>query len=198
MENKQEIIKAVLQFQAKAPKIELNSKVKVTTKSGSSYHFKYADLPYIMEKIQLVLTDTGIVVHFEINESKLILHLIHSSGQSLTSCINLNMSNNPQENGSLITYYKRYLLTSALNLVADEDEDGNINVGNNVNSNNNANYTKKWLNQNTKEWEQTVKKLTSGTVELKKVLEHFNVSKDNQEVLKGLIEKAIEEKSKNN
>jgi len=147
MENKQDIIKALIQFQGEVPKIELNAEVTVRTKSGSSYKFKYADLPYIVETIQPTLSKCNILLHFELSDTQIMLHVIHESGQELTSIMPLKLGNNAQENGSLITYYKRYLITSALNIVADQDDDANINTGNKAEITPSENKIDEWLTE---------------------------------------------------
>lgn len=130
MENKTDIIKALINFQGKVPIISLNSKVQVKLKSGGTYIFEYADLPHITKVIQPALTESELCIHFQIKESQMTLFVVHSSGSFLDSVITMNFSNNAQENASLITYYKRYLLVAALNLSADKDDDGNKTLGN--------------------------------------------------------------------
>lgn len=130
MENK-EIIKALIKFQKDVPKLELNTEVTVVSKrTGAKYKFKYASLPYIVETIQPTLTACGLAIYYSISELEISIIVAHESGQHIRSCLPLQFGENPQENGSIITYYKRYLLTSVLNLVAEQDDDANISIGN--------------------------------------------------------------------
>jgi hypothetical protein len=144
---KQEIIKALIEFQSKAPKLELNSSVNVKLKSGGSYNFKYADLPYIMDTIQETLTKCKLAVHFQIAELEISIVIAHESGQFIISSLPLQFGNNPQDNGSIITYYKRYLLTSALNLVAEQDDDANVTLDNDFTKKEKKDLPKKTLGQ---------------------------------------------------
>jgi len=121
----QEIIKALTAFQKECPKLDLNSEVKVKTKTGGNYSFKYADLPYINEIIQPTLSKNNLSIVFTFEDSLVCLNLFHTSGETIKSSLPLNLTVNPQENGSLITYYRRYLTVSVLNLTADQDDDGN-------------------------------------------------------------------------
>jgi hypothetical protein len=146
---KQEIIKALIEFQSKAPKLELNSSVNVKLKSGGSYNFKYADLPYIMDTIQETLTKCKLAVYFQIAELEISIVIAHESGQFIISSLPLQFGNNPQDNGSIITYYKRYLLTSALNLVAEQDDDANVSLDNDFTKKEKSkeNDIKEWLSE---------------------------------------------------
>jgi hypothetical protein len=143
---KQEIIKAIIDFQSKVPKLELNSNVDVKLKSGGKYSFKYADLPYIMETIQETLTNCKLAVYYQISELQISIVIAHESGQFIMSSLPLQFGANPQENGSLISYYKRYLLTSVLNLVAEQDDDANVSLDNDFTKKNKQEVTE-WLTE---------------------------------------------------
>lgn len=175
MENKTELIKAIIQFQGNVPKIELNSEVTVKLKAGGSYKFKYADLPYIVETIQPVLTECKLCIHYELNNEQITLHIIHESGQEITSFMPMKLGNNAQENGSIITYYKRYLLTSALNLVAEEDDDANINVGNKPEQKKRAKKLPE-LTENSKHWKYTSDKYSIGEIDLDTIKKSYTVT----------------------
>lgn len=122
---KAEILKALAEFQKNCPELALNSNVNVKTKTGGQYSFKYANLPYIMETIQQTLSENDLILSFDFPENIIRLTIYHTSGQSISSQLPIKLTDSPQENGSLITYYRRYLITSLLNLTADKDDDGN-------------------------------------------------------------------------
>lgn len=66
-------------------------------------------------------------ITFENDLQFLTTNLVHTgTGQFITSRSVLgNVSNNPQQIGSAITYYRRYHIQAMLNLEADFDDDGN-------------------------------------------------------------------------
>lgn len=116
-----ELIKALIAFQAKAPKIEKN-------KEG--YGYKYASLELLLEKLQPVLLSNGLVITqtFQpgVNEKSVLIHtkLMHVSGEWIGS--NLLMHSDkvgPQAIGSCITYARRYSVLAILNIAPEEDDD---------------------------------------------------------------------------
>ncbi|MBB5167168.1 ERF family protein [Mycobacterium sp. AZCC_0083] len=99
---------------------------------------KYADLPAVKAEAQPVLAKHGLAVIQEpgyvLIEGKphdtLATTVLHESGQSRTSKMILRpVKNDPQAQGSAITYAKRYAFMAILGLVADEDDDGNAASG---------------------------------------------------------------------
>lgn len=97
---------------------------------------KYADLATVAATALPVITKHGLAVSQFVGSSDLggdVLHtiLLHKSGQYLASAMNLHpvKPNDPQAQGSAITYARRYAFMAALGLVADEDDDGNKATG---------------------------------------------------------------------
>lgn len=123
--------------QVKYGEIHKSKTVKVTTKSGGSYTFEYAPMEAIMGAIRGPLAEQGLVLHQSVeakeNGSQWVkTTLIHSSGESLQSMtpVIVREGMTAQEMGSSITYARRYGVTLACCLVADEDDDANIADGN--------------------------------------------------------------------
>lgn len=132
-ENISELIKALVQFKMECPEIGLNSDVKVTTKTGGSYTFKYADLSYLKKVCDPILAKNGLVVsQLLIEGGKLATILAHISGQYISSITDIGnvTGKNAQEIGSLITYFKRYSYSAILGISADDDDDANTADGN--------------------------------------------------------------------
>lgn len=128
-----ELAKALVNFKKKCPPIDLNSKVKVTTKTGGSYTFDYADLPHIKDLCEPVLSECGLVVsQLPMGKGLLYTLLLHESGQFIggTTSIGNVENKTSQEYGSLITYFKRYSYCAVLGIVADKDDDANTADGN--------------------------------------------------------------------
>lgn len=89
---------------------------------------KYADLASVWDAIRKPLTDNGlsIIQVGDLVDGHFVLRTIlaHSSGQSVTSIMPLQPTQNtPQAMGSEITYKRRYAL-QAITGIAPEDDDG--------------------------------------------------------------------------
>ena len=98
-------------------------------KNAKNDHFKkkYADLTSILDTINPILQDCGLLVTQHPNDDVLVTTVYHAeSGEWMQSEQVLRMKdlNNPQQQGSAITYARRYALASIFNL-SQEDDDGN-------------------------------------------------------------------------
>jgi hypothetical protein len=94
-------------------------------------HFKnkYVSLDSLMWKILPVLNEQGLVLlqHPTTLEGRPALRtrLLHESGESEEDTMLLVLDkDNPQGQGSAITYARRYAVMAMLGLVADQDDDG--------------------------------------------------------------------------
>jgi ERF superfamily len=115
---------ALLAVQKEAPKLQ---------KDGVNPHFKnkYVPLDSLMEAITPVLTGHGLVwitlpCRDEQGEPALRYRLVHvESGEEITETMPLLLkAEDPQGQGSAITYARRYSLMALLGLVANDDDDG--------------------------------------------------------------------------
>lgn len=103
-------------------------------KNGINPHYKnqYPTLDNLIITILPELNKHGLVVLqmpcYHDGEPALTTRLIHAaSGEQIETTMPLMLSkNDPQGQGSAITYARRYALMSVLGLVADEDTDGNM------------------------------------------------------------------------
>ena len=89
---------------------------------------KYAALPDILSAIKEPLIKAGLTLkQFPTGEHELTTIIIHaSSGEFLESTYKMIPSkNDPQGEGSRITYQRRYAIGAALGLNIDIDDDGN-------------------------------------------------------------------------
>jgi|694.fasta_scaffold12575_10 hypothetical protein len=90
---------------------------------------KYADINSILDQVEPILHNHGIIILQPIDEDSVCTQLIHvESGEMITSCIKLTSGIKAQDLGSEITYFRRYSLQSLLSLQA-EDDDGNLASG---------------------------------------------------------------------
>jgi hypothetical protein len=95
--------------------------------SNPFFKSKYASLAALVKIASPVLSKYGLAVsQIMETESAVTTILMHSSGQWISSIISLKpVKDDPQGNGSAITYMRRYSYASILGLVSDEDDDGN-------------------------------------------------------------------------
>lgn len=126
-----EISAALSAFQGSVEQPKLEKEVKVKTKTGGSYSFKYADLCACVKAATPALKANGLSVCQLISDGKLVTILSHKSGQWFKSELMLpNQTTDYQTYGSAITYLKRYSYCAILGIVADTDDDANLACGN--------------------------------------------------------------------
>ncbi len=124
---------ALSKFQGSLIQPKLEKEVKVATKSGGGYTFKYADLAGCMKAAAPGLKENGLSVVQLVSNGKLITLLLHESGQWIKSVVMLPaQSADYQAFGSALTYLKRYTYCAILGIVADADDDANYAQGNQV------------------------------------------------------------------
>ena len=113
------LIEALLKFQSKCPAVVKDS-------NNPFFKSKYADLQSIMETIQPVLTECGLLIVQPVVEMNVKTIIYHSSGECLESLFPIVSKDvsNPQAFLSGVTYARRGALQAILNLVT-EDDDGN-------------------------------------------------------------------------
>lgn len=115
------IAKALLTFHAE---------MGVIAKSETNPFFKnkYAALPTILSEIKEPLQKAGLsFTQFPTGENEMTTILMHAdSGEYILGSFKMTPSkNDPQGQGSVITYQRRYALGAVLGLNIDEDDDGN-------------------------------------------------------------------------
>lgn len=126
-----EIATALCAFQSEVEQPKLEKEVKVTTKQGRQYSFKYADLSACVKAAIPGLKANGLAVAQVVNNGMLTTLLTHKSGQWLKSEVPLPQQIiDYQSYGSAITYLKRYSYCAILGIVADTDDDANMACGN--------------------------------------------------------------------
>ncbi len=106
---------------------KFHSLVGKISKDSKNPFFKssYASLPHILTEISDPLEQAGLVITQFPNEGGLTTMLIHAeSGEYISATYTLQVvkQNDPQAQGSAISYARRYAITSILNLaIADDD-----------------------------------------------------------------------------
>jgi hypothetical protein len=107
--------------------IERGRKAKIETKGGGSYSYAYADIGDVVAETRPVLAANGIVALTPICGSEKGLAckvtLIHTSGETMVfDPLPFVASQDPQQAGSAITYFRRYALLSALGMATTDDD----------------------------------------------------------------------------
>jgi hypothetical protein len=119
---------ALAAVQARLPEIRKGETAKVATKTGGSYVYAYASLSDVSMAILPLLGAAGLcwITRPTVNDAgRLVLayELRHTSGESVTGEYPLSPGT-PQDVGSQITYFRRYLLCAVAGVAPDEDDDG--------------------------------------------------------------------------
>jgi len=166
---------ALCKFQGEVEKIK-------KTEKNPFFKSSYANLSSILDIIREPLVKNELsYVQFPSGEYGLTTMLMHSSGEWMKCTYEMKPTkHDPQGQGSVITYQRRYTLGAILGLNIDEDDDGNKGSKPQPKKENTAD--KPWLNPDTNEWKEAIKYLqNNGNIE--KIEEKYKISKPNRENL---------------
>lgn len=145
------LTKAMFSFQTKVSSVK---------KTANNPHFKstYADLTSILETINPILQECGLLVTQHPHADSLVTTVYHAeSGEYMQSEQLLRMKDlsNPQQQGSSLTYARRYSLAAIFNL-NQTDDDGNAASGHKVTA------VKEHLNPKHAMWSKALEHLSKG------------------------------------
>jgi hypothetical protein len=133
-ENLDQLFTALSAFQGEVPNLFKSDTVKVTTKTGGSYSFKYVPLEEAVPVVRPLLAKHGLAVTQLLGAKSVLTILTHTSGQYIGRDFSyehlLAKDADSQKEGGLITYFRRYSFMAICFLVADEDDDSNSANGN--------------------------------------------------------------------
>lgn len=100
--------------------------IEAVSKDSENPFFKskYADMNSLINACKKILNDNEIIVLQPISDSFVETILLHSSGEWFSSATKIvcKSENNPQDQGSAITYARRYGLQSMLFMSAEDDD----------------------------------------------------------------------------
>ncbi|MBA3578910.1 MAG: ERF family protein [Gemmatimonadaceae bacterium] len=100
---------------------------KVASQKGS-YEYKYGDLADLFAATTPALSQHGLTISqwpvMDDGRFQLVTLLLHKSGQWMRGEYPLAMYERPQDQGSALTYAKRYCAASVLGIAAEVDDDG--------------------------------------------------------------------------
>lgn len=104
---------------------EAKKEIGVVKKNAKNPHFKntYADLNALIEAVEPILLDKGLIMLQPIKDGKVFTQIIDiDTFEMVESAIELSANLTAQALGSQVTYYRRYTLQSLMSLQADDDD----------------------------------------------------------------------------
>lgn len=122
-ESVNELATALAKAQGEMKTPDKNKTAKIPTKTGGSYQYSYADLSEVIECIRKPLAANGLSHVFTMERGAIQLRLMHTSGQWISSDLDLPSNQDIKMFGGTITYLRRYMLCAMLDIHADEDTD---------------------------------------------------------------------------
>jgi len=105
--------------------LDAKKSIGKVVKNAKNPHFKntYADLNALIETVEPILLENGLLLLQPIINGKVVTQIIDvETSEKLESIIELDPKLNAQQQGSQITYYRRYTLQSILSLQAVDDD----------------------------------------------------------------------------
>lgn len=156
--------------------LAFQKEVGVISKDGKNPHFKstYATLQNILSEVKPLLSKFNLIVVQPVIDDKVHTFIIDAeSGEKESASISLPVGLTPQQLGSAITYYRRYLLAGMLSLEMEDDDGNTASIG--VDN-------RQWLNEGTKPFEEAIKFLQSGN-SIEKIEAKYKLSKQVREKL---------------
>jgi hypothetical protein len=132
---------------------------------------KYFDINGLLKHVEPLLDKNGLLLLQPITDGLVCSQIIDiENGDKVESSMQMTVLSDPQKMGSMITYYRRYTLQSLLGLQA-EDDDANA-----ASKASQAPPAKKWINPQSKDWNNAIDK----GVKLDVVKKHYSISKENE------------------
>ena len=114
-------VQVTLSFHQKLHRAKLA--IGKVSKNATSHQSKYANLNAIIEAVEPILLENGLLLLQPIQGNSVCTQIIDiDSGVMVESCMELPAGLNPQQQGSAITYYRRYTLQSTLSLQSVDDD----------------------------------------------------------------------------
>jgi hypothetical protein len=105
----------------------IQDKIGKLTKDTRGYNYKYFDINQLLEKLQPLLREEGLVITQPIIDGSVRTQIMDSeTNKEIRSEIKLPENVEPQKLGSAITYYRRYSLVSLLALEAEDDDAASV------------------------------------------------------------------------
>lgn len=164
---------ALITFHVKVEKIKKDS-------TNPFFKSKYASLSNILDAINDPLNEAGLTfTQFPDGEHSLTSLLLHAaSGEYIQGTFTMKpVKDDPQGQGSAITYARRYALSAILGLNIEDDDDANTATHGGKTPEQATDNNKPWLNEKSKEFEGAVEKMRVGKSSITALRNFFKISK---------------------
>lgn len=105
--------------------LEAKKQIGKVSKNAKNPHFKsnYTDINALIEAVEPVLLENGLLLLQPVINGKVITQIIDvETGEKIESILTLDANLNSQQQGSQITYFRRYTLQSLMSLQAEDDD----------------------------------------------------------------------------
>jgi hypothetical protein len=105
--------------------LEAKKQIGKVSKNAKNPHFKnnYADINALIEAVEPILLDNGLLLLQPVINGKVVTQIIDiESCEKIESILTLDANLNSQQQGSQITYFRRYTLQSLMSLQAEDDD----------------------------------------------------------------------------
>ena len=167
--------------------VKYHAKAETVTRDKRNPHFKndYATLDNILDTTRPILAENGIsVIQLPTGENGLTTMLLHESGEYIKETYFMPAkANDPQGNGSRLTYQRRYALGAILGIATEPDDDGNK-----ADEDPKEDMTPKvdlpWLNKDTPQFKNAIEGIQSGKVKsIADLRKYYKINKDIEALL---------------
>lgn len=158
------------------------------------FNSRYCDLPTILTAIKEPLQKAGLsFTQFPTGTNGLTTLLMHGeSGEFMqTDYFMTPVKNDPQAQGSVISYMRRYALAAVLGLNLDNDDDANAATHGSAeaqSTDTNGHGKKPWLNEGSPVYKKIVDRLKQKTATIAQIEQHFLLSKAVRTLLQTVVD----------
>jgi len=153
--------------------LKFQKTIQAIKKDGNNPHFKskYATLPQILSEVKPILSDLGLILLQPIKGNQVQTIIIDSeSGEHYDSSMDMPTGLTPQQSGSAITYYRRYLLAGLLSLEIEDDDGHEASKAIPVAA------KPLYLNKGTEAFDKAVVSLQSGKVTMEQIEKKYTIA----------------------
>jgi hypothetical protein len=153
------------------------------------FNSKYATLSTILDAIKDPLQVAGLsFTQFPTGQNGLTTVLMHcETGEFFSADYFMQpLKNDPQAQGSVISYMRRYSLAAVLGLNIDDETESKPEIKETPSKAVTV-ADKPWLDKNSKKWDMVVERLKNRTTTLSQVAEYFKLNKEVRAELQNII-----------
>ena len=110
--------------------IKAQGELENVAKDTQAYNYKYATLPAVFAEYKKCFLHHGLVVMQLVEGNGLRTTLSHEAGEWVSSVAALMpIKNDPQAQGSAITYMRRYALSAICGIMQEDDDSKKAKIG---------------------------------------------------------------------